>query len=61
MDFWTRFKKNKLALGGSFIVVIFFVVSIFAPPLRAHSISRGGGDSSRGVATLIAKPKRCAA
>ncbi|MBP9021476.1 MAG: ABC transporter permease [Syntrophobacterales bacterium] len=36
MDFWTRFKKNKLALGGSFIVVIFFVVSIFAPLLSPH-------------------------
>ena len=36
MDFWTRFKKNKLALGGSFIVVLFFVVSIFAPLLSPH-------------------------
>ncbi len=36
MDFWSRFKKNKLALGGSIIVVLFFVVSIFAPLLSPH-------------------------
>lgn len=36
MDFWSRFKKNKLALGGSFIVALFFVVSIFAPLLSPH-------------------------
>ncbi|HUH66554.1 MAG TPA: oligopeptide ABC transporter permease [Syntrophales bacterium] len=30
-DFWKRFKKNKIALAGSFVVVLLFVVSIFAP------------------------------
>ena len=31
MDFWNRFRKNKLALTGSAIVVFFFLLSIFAP------------------------------
>jgi len=31
MDFWNRYKKNKLALTGSAIVVFFFLLSIFAP------------------------------
>jgi peptide/nickel transport system permease protein len=31
MDFWPRFKKNRLALAGSAIVILFFFVSIFAP------------------------------
>jgi len=31
MDFWKRFKNNKLALTGSAIVVFFFLLSIFAP------------------------------
>jgi peptide/nickel transport system permease protein len=31
MDFWNRYKKNKLALTGSAIVVFFFLLSVFAP------------------------------
>jgi len=31
VDFWNRYKKNKLALTGSAIVVFFFLLSIFAP------------------------------
>ena len=31
MDFWNSFRKNKLALTGSAIVVFFFLLSIFAP------------------------------
>jgi len=31
VDFWKRFKKNKLALTGSAIVLFFFFLSLFAP------------------------------
>jgi len=31
MSFWNRFKKNKLALAGSVIVLFFFLLSVFAP------------------------------
>ncbi len=30
-DFWKRFKKNKIALAGSCVVILLFVISIFAP------------------------------
>ena len=30
-DFWKRFSKNKIALAGSCVVVLLFVVSILAP------------------------------
>lgn len=36
MDFWSRFKKNKLALMGSAIVLLFFILSIFAPWLSPY-------------------------
>ncbi len=35
-DFWYRFSRNKLALGGSVIVLLFFVLSIFAPWLSPY-------------------------
>jgi peptide/nickel transport system permease protein len=31
--FWKRFRKNKLALGGSIIIAMLFVVAVFAPVL----------------------------
>jgi len=30
-DFWYRFSKNRLAVAGSAIVVLLFVVSLLAP------------------------------
>jgi peptide/nickel transport system permease protein len=30
-DFWKRFSKNKIALAGSGVVILLFVISIFAP------------------------------
>jgi len=30
-DFWYRFSKNRLAVAGSAVVVLLFVLSIFAP------------------------------
>ena len=42
MDFWKRFKKNKIALAGSCVVILLFVVSIFAPviaPYDPHEIN----------------------
>ena len=30
-DFWKRFLKNKMALAGSMVVVLLFIVSILAP------------------------------
>ncbi|MGD1152003.1 MAG: oligopeptide ABC transporter permease [Syntrophales bacterium] len=41
-DFWKRFKKNKIALAGSFVVILLFVVSILAPviaPYDPHEIN----------------------
>ena len=41
-DFWKRFKKNKIALAGSCVVILLFVVSIFAPviaPYDPHEIN----------------------
>ena len=29
--FWKRFRKNKLGLLGAFIVLLLFVVAVFAP------------------------------
>ncbi len=36
MDFWPRFKKNKLALIGSAIVLLFFILSVFASWLSPY-------------------------
>jgi len=33
---WRRFKKNKLAVGGAIIVVIFFIISLLTPILSSH-------------------------
>ena len=41
-DFWKRFKKNKIALAGSCVVILLFAVSIFAPviaPYDPHEIN----------------------
>jgi len=35
--FWRRFRKNKLALGGSIIIVFLFVVAAFAPMLAPYN------------------------
>ncbi|HVO65445.1 MAG TPA: oligopeptide ABC transporter permease [Syntrophales bacterium] len=35
-DFWKRFSKNKIALAGSCVVVIMFLISIFAPWLSPY-------------------------
>jgi peptide/nickel transport system permease protein len=35
-DFWKRFSKNKLALAGGGLVVLLFIVSIFAPWIAPH-------------------------
>jgi len=34
--FWRRFRKNKLALAGSLIIVVLFVVAAFAAVLAPH-------------------------
>jgi len=34
--FWNRFLKNKLALGGSVIIIALFVVSAFAPLIAPY-------------------------
>ena len=34
--FWKRFKKNKIALAGSCVVILLFVVSIFAPVIAPY-------------------------
>ena len=41
-DFWKRFKKNKIALAGSCVVILLFAVSILAPviaPYDPHEIN----------------------
>jgi peptide/nickel transport system permease protein len=41
-DFWKRFTKNKIALAGCCVVILLFVVSIFAPmiaPYDPHEIN----------------------
>jgi peptide/nickel transport system permease protein len=35
-DFWKRFSKNKLALAGSLVVILLFVISILAPWIAPH-------------------------
>jgi peptide/nickel transport system permease protein len=35
-DFWKRFKKNKIALAGSFVVILLFIVSILAPVIAPY-------------------------
>lgn len=35
-DFWERFRMNKMALAGSILVLLLFVVSFFAPWLSAY-------------------------
>lgn len=36
-EFWYNFKKNKLSLAGGIIVLIYFVVAIFAPLLAPYN------------------------
>jgi len=36
-EFWHNFKKNKLSLAGGIIVLIYFVVAIFAPLLAPYN------------------------
>jgi peptide/nickel transport system permease protein len=33
---WTRFKRNKLALGGAGLVLVLFIVALFAPLLSPY-------------------------
>jgi peptide/nickel transport system permease protein len=35
-DFWKRFSKNKMALAGCAVVVLLFVISLFAPWISPH-------------------------
>lgn len=35
-DFWKRFSKNKIALTGSCVVALLFVISILAPWIAPH-------------------------
>lgn len=34
--FWKRFRKNGLALNGAFIVILLFIVALFAPFISPH-------------------------
>lgn len=38
-DFWNRFRKNRLALAGSFLVFLLFIVSLLAPWLSPYDPS----------------------
>jgi peptide/nickel transport system permease protein len=35
-DFWKRFSKNKIALAGSCVVILLFIISILAPWLSPY-------------------------
>jgi peptide/nickel transport system permease protein len=39
-DFWKRFSKNKLALAGSVVVILLFIVSILAPWIAPYDPNR---------------------
>jgi len=38
-DFWNRFLRNKMAVAGSVVVIILFVVSILSPWIAPHDPS----------------------
>lgn len=39
-EFWKRFSKNKIALAGSSVVILLFIVSILAPWLAPYDPNR---------------------
>lgn len=46
-EFWDDFSKNKGAVGGLALIVVFILIAIFAPLLAPHSPSEIFGDSLR--------------
>ncbi len=40
-EFWRRFRKNRLAVVGAFLVLAFLAVAVFAPALAPHDPGRG--------------------
>jgi peptide/nickel transport system permease protein len=37
MDFWNRFKRDRLAVIGAVVVVVFTIVSLVAPLIASYS------------------------
>jgi peptide/nickel transport system permease protein len=40
-DAWTSFRKNKIALAGSVIVLLFIIIALFAPVLAPYDHASG--------------------
>ena len=46
-EFWSDFSKNRGAVAGLFIIVLFILIAVFAPLLAPHSPSELFGDALR--------------
>jgi peptide/nickel transport system permease protein len=42
--FWSRFRKDRAALVGAVIIVIFFLLAVFAPLISHHLVHHGPND-----------------
>lgn len=46
-EFWSDFSKNKGAVAGLFIIILFILIAFFAPLLAPHAPSELFGDALR--------------
>jgi peptide/nickel transport system permease protein len=54
--FWTRFRRDKVAVGAGLAVVALIVLAVIAPVLAAHVVHRGPNDLNQNYTSDIGVP-----
>jgi peptide/nickel transport system permease protein len=54
--FWTRFRRDKVAVGAGLAVLALIVLAVIAPVLAAHVVHRGPNDLNQNYTSDIGVP-----
>jgi peptide/nickel transport system permease protein len=54
--FWTRFRRDKIAVGAGIAVLALIVLAVIAPVLAAHVVHRGPNDLNQNYTSDIGVP-----
>jgi ABC-type dipeptide/oligopeptide/nickel transport system permease subunit len=55
--FWLRFRKDKVAISGAFIIVFLVLLAIFAPLISSKLVHHGPNELFENMTTDIGLPK----
>jgi peptide/nickel transport system permease protein len=54
--FWTRFRRDKVAVGAALAVLALIVIALLAPFLASHLVHRGANDLNQNYTSDIGVP-----